>query len=233
MGGTFDPIHLGHLVTAEQARVDCCLDEVIFVPAGRPWQKYNMATPAEQRYLMAVLATASNPMFSVSRIEIDRDGPTYTIDTLRYFRELFEPEDEIVFITGADAILNILTWKDAEQAMALAHFVAATRPGYSLEALHEHNLTERVTLLDVPALAISSTDIRTRFEQGRATRYLIPNEVEQFARKHGLYGTDGSGLTDPVGELTDDERRQAAAASPRSTVATVGEGVMIDPALKP
>ena len=123
-------------------------------------------------------------------------APTYTIDTLRYFREILEPNDEIVFITGADAILNILTWKDAEQAMELATFVAATRPGYSLEALREHNLTERVTLLDVPALAISSTDIRQRFEARRAVSYLIPNEVEQFARKHGLYGTAGTGLTD-------------------------------------
>lgn len=200
MGGTFDPIHLGHLVTAEQARVDCQLDEVIFVPAGRPWQKYEMATPAEQRYLMVVLATASNPNFSVSRIEVDRDGPTYTVDTLREFRQFLNPGDELVFITGADAILNILTWKDAEQAMELATFVAATRPGYSLEALQEHNLTDTLTLLDVPALAISSTDIRTRFQQQRATSYLIPYEVEQFIRKHGLYGTRGEGLTDTAGD---------------------------------
>lgn len=211
MGGTFDPIHLGHLVTAEQARVDCNLDEVIFVPAGQPWQKYNMATPAEQRYLMVVLATAGNPMFSVSRIEVDREGPTYTVDTLKYFKEVLEPDDEIVFTTGADAILNILTWKDAEQAMALATFVAATRPGYSLEALQEHNLTDQVTLLDVPALAISSTDIRQRFQSRRAVSYLIPNEVEQFARKHGLYGTAGTGLTDIPADRDGDLKPDAPA----------------------
>jgi nicotinate-nucleotide adenylyltransferase len=192
MGGTFDPIHLGHLVTAEQARVDLELDEVVFVPAGRPWQKGEI-TPPEHRYVMTVLATAANPAFSVSRAELDRPGATYTVETLRRLRALL-PDDRLLFITGADAILNILTWRDAEECLRLADFVAATRPGYDLAALEAEGLTDRVTVLDVPALAISSSDIRERFAKGRAVRYLIPTEVEQYARKHALYGTAGSGL---------------------------------------
>lgn len=193
MGGTFDPIHLGHLVTAEQARVDVGLDEVVFVPAGSPWQKDTDVTGGEQRYLMTVLATAANPRFSVSRMEIDRNGPTYTVDTLRDLRSHL-PDTELFFITGADAILNILTWKDASEALGLASFVAATRPGHDLASLKEHDLTDEVIILDVPALAISSSDVRARFRAGRSVRYLIPREVEEFARKHGLYGTDGQGL---------------------------------------
>lgn len=195
MGGTFDPVHLGHLVTAEQARVDVGLDEVVFVPAGSPWQKEDAdVTGAEHRYLMTVLATAANPHFSVSRLEVDRTGPTYTVDTLRSLKDTLV-DTELFFITGADAILNILTWKDADVAMELASFVAATRPGYDLAALADHDLTDRVALLDVPALAISSSDVRSRFATGRPVRYLVPREVEEFARKHGLYGTTGHGLS--------------------------------------
>lgn len=194
MGGTFDPIHLGHLVTAEQARADLHLDEVVFVPAGHPWQKHEEGvTPPEHRYLMTVLATAANPAFTVSRIEVDRGGQTYTVDTLRTMRKEL-PDDDLFFITGADAILNILTWKDADECLELAAFVAATRPGHDLAALQQRDLTDSVVILDVPALAISSTDVRSRFAQGRAVRYLIPREVEEYARKHGLYGTMGRGL---------------------------------------
>lgn len=194
MGGTFDPVHLGHLVTAEQARVDVGLDEVVFVPAGAPWQKADDdVTPAEHRYLMTVLATAANPHFSVSRLEIDRIGPTYTVDTLRDLGRRLD-DTELFFITGADAILNILTWKDADEAVDLASFVAATRPGYDLAALEDHALFEKVLRLEVPALAISSSDVRSRFAAGRPVRYLIPREVEEYARKHGLYGTLGRGL---------------------------------------
>ena len=192
MGGTFDPVHLGHLVTAEQARADLGLDEVVFVPAGRPWQKGQYTAP-EHRYLMTVLATAANPAFSVSRLEVDREGHTYTVETLRRLRSLL-PDARLFFITGADAILNILTWKDAEECLALADFVAATRPGNDLRALRDEGLEDRVTVLDVPALAISSTDIRERFAAGRSVSYLIPREVEQYARKHGLYSTPGWGL---------------------------------------
>ena len=193
MGGTFDPIHLGHLVTAEQARGLLRLDEVVFVPAGQPWQKEGDVTSPEHRYLMTVLATAANPSFTVSRIEIDRRGPTYTVDTLRAVRDA-APDAALFFVTGADAILNILTWKAADECLELAEFVAATRPGYDLHVLIEHGLRDRVTVLDVPALAISSSDIRLRFASGCPVRYLIPREVEEYARKHGLYGTTGHGL---------------------------------------
>jgi len=185
MGGSFDPIHMGHLVTAEQARADLGLDEVVFIPAGAQPQKSH-ATPPELRYLMTVLATAANPAFSVSRLEIDREGPTYTVDTLRSVRER-RPDDRLYFITGADAILNILTWKDATECLELAEFVAATRPGYDLGRLESEGLRCHVRILDVPALAISSSDVRARFSAGRSVRYLIPLEVEQFARKYRLY----------------------------------------------
>ena len=189
MGGTFDPIHLGHLVTAEQARADLHLDEVVFVPAGQPWQK-DGTTPAEHRYLMTVLATAANPAFTISRVEIERRGPTYTVETLRAMRAAC-PDDDLFFITGADAIVNILTWKSAEECLRLAHFVAATRPGHDVAGLKAEGLADKLTFLDVPALAISSTDVRERFSTGRSVRYLIPREVEEYARKHGLYGTAG------------------------------------------
>ncbi len=194
MGGTFDPLHLGHLVTAEQARADLGLDEVVFVPAGHPWQKTRDVTPAEHRYLMTVLATAANPAFSVSRLEIDRPGPSYTVDTLRALSKIV-PDDELLFITGADAILSILTWKDAEECLSLATFVAATRPGHDLSDLEHEGLRDKVVLLDVPALAISSTDVRNRFASGRSVTYLIPREIEEYARKHGLYGLPGRGLS--------------------------------------
>jgi nicotinate-nucleotide adenylyltransferase len=193
MGGTFDPIHFGHLVTAEQARADLKLEEVIFVPAGAPWQKQRDVTWSEHRYLMTVLATADNAAFTVSRLEVDRGGPTYTVETLRALRRSLR-DDLLFFITGADAIHNILTWKDADECLALADFVAATRPGHDLGSLEESGLRDRVTVFDVPALAISSTDIRERFAGGRPVRYLIPRPVEQYARKHGLYGTPGRDL---------------------------------------
>lgn len=186
MGGSFDPIHMGHLVTAEQARADLELDEVVFVPAGAQPQKTHV-TPAELRYLMTVLATAANPAFSVSRMEIDREGPTYTVDTLRRIRQR-RPADQLYFITGADAILDILTWKDAQECLRLAEFVAATRPGHDLGRLESEGLRDCVRILDVPALAISSSDVRQRFRAQRPVRYQIPLEVEQFARKYRLYG---------------------------------------------
>ena len=194
MGGSFDPIHLGHLVTAEEARSTLDLDEVVFVPAGAPWQKGHTRASAEVRYLMTELATAANPLFSVSRIEVDEPGPTYTIDTLRRFRAELA-DTELFFITGADAILNILTWRNADEVLRLACFVGATRPGHDLSQLEAAGLRDRVIVLDVPALAISSTDLRERFAGGRPVRYLTPPEVEQFVRKHGLYGTPGHGLS--------------------------------------
>src|SRR2546429_3830964 len=133
MGGTFDPIHHGHLVTAEAALWQFGLDEVVFVPTGSPWMKEEReVTPAEDRYLMTVIATASNPFFAVSRIEVDRPGPTYTIDTLEQLRAEAKEAVELFFITGADAMLEIFHWKEPEDVLSRAHFIAATRPGYDL-----------------------------------------------------------------------------------------------------
>jgi len=189
MGGTFDPIHYGHLVTAEEALVQFALEAVIFVPTGKPWMKHDReVSPAEARYLMTVIATASNPRFRVSRIDIDRDGPTYTVDTLRGLAA--EHRDaELYFITGADAMLEILEWKDPEEALALAHFIAATRPGYDLARFGSSATAGHVnvSLMSIPALAISSTDVRERVRDGRPIRYLVPEGVKSYVEKSGLY----------------------------------------------
>lgn len=188
MGGTFDPIHQGHLVTAEEALWQFELDEVVFVPTGQPWMKeHEEVSPAEDRYLMTVIATSSNPRFRVSRIEIEREGPTYTVETLRTLREEYGPETELFFITGGDAILEIVHWKDAETALELAHFIAATRPGYDLTRLHEEGRHPRISVMNIPALAISSTDIRERVRKGRPIRYLVPEGVQMHIEKAGLY----------------------------------------------
>jgi nicotinate-nucleotide adenylyltransferase len=189
MGGTFNPIHIGHLVTAEEALYAFSLDEVIFVPAGQPWQKDRDVAEAEHRYLMTVIATASNPHFRVSRIEIDRPGPTYTVETLRALRAEIG-EAELYFITGADAILQILSWKDPEEVLAEARFVAATRPGYDLDRLEKElpqGLEERVHIFEIPALAISSTDVRRRLRERRPVRYLLPEGVARYIEKARLY----------------------------------------------
>ncbi len=191
MGGTFDPVHHGHLVAASEVQSWFGLDEVVFVPTGQPWQKDDrQVTPAEHRYLMTVIATASNPRFSVSRVDIDREGPTYTIDTLRDLRAA-APDDELFFITGADALAQILTWRDHGEIFALAHFVGCTRPGHRLEAQELAGLPEdRLALVEIPALAISSTDCRTRVANGEPVWYLVPDGVVQYINKHGLYGGD-------------------------------------------
>jgi nicotinate-nucleotide adenylyltransferase len=183
MGGTFDPIHHGHLFAAEEVRYAFSLDKVVFVPAGRPWQKTESSvTPAELRYEMTKIATAGEPAFEVSRIEIDRPGPTYTVDTLREFRDC-RPAAQLFFITGSDAIHQILTWKDADAALALATFVAVTRPTHDLSAVKN----PAIATLEIPALTISSTDIRRRIAEGRPVRYLLPDAVASFIDEHGLY----------------------------------------------
>jgi nicotinate-nucleotide adenylyltransferase len=183
MGGTFDPIHNGHLVAASEVAQSFDLDEVIFVPTGRPWHK-NVVTPAEHRYLMTVVATASNPRFTVSRVDVDREGTTYTIDTLRDLHEA-RPDAELFFISGADAIEQILSWKDVDELWSLAHFVAVSRPGH---ALNISGLPQQdVSLLEVPALAISSTDCRSRVSRGFPVWYLVPDGVVQYITKHHLY----------------------------------------------
>ncbi len=200
MGGTFNPIHYGHLVTAEEALAAFDLDEVLFVPAGTPWQKTDdEVAPAEDRYLMTVIATATNPKFRVSRVEIDRPGPTYTNDTLRELRVQLGPSVELYFITGADGILNILTWKDPEESLRQARFIAATRPGYDLDRLEKElpqGLEDRVHVIEIPALAISSTDVRRRVREGRPITYLVPEGVARYIEKSGLYkGTTRKGST--------------------------------------
>jgi len=186
MGGTFDPIHYGHLVCAEEARYQFGLDEVIFIPAGRPWQKQEVS-PAQDRFKLTELATASNEYFSVSRIEIERDGPTYTLDTLLRLHELYGERAELYFITGADAVTEILTWKDPEAALEQAHFIAASRPEYDLSKLRNEQFGNKLSFMQIPALALSSTDIRHRVSQGQPIRYLVPPEVEEFIKQRGLY----------------------------------------------
>ena len=185
MGGTFDPIHYGHLVTAEEALVQFALDAVVFVPTGQPWMKQGReVSPAEDRYLMTVIATASNPRFRVSRVEIDRDGPTYTVDTLSDLHAEL-PDAELYFITGADALAQILSWRDVDRVFRYAHFIGVTRPGYELG--DDHLPEGSATLVEVPAMAISSTDCRTRVAAGRPVWYLVPDGVVQYISKRNLY----------------------------------------------
>jgi nicotinate-nucleotide adenylyltransferase len=183
MGGTFDPIHHGHLAAASEVQRSFDLDEVIFVPTGQPYQKSGVSQ-AEHRYLMTAIATASNPRFTVSRVDIDRPGPTYTIDTLRDLRKQ-RPEADLFFISGADAVAQILDWKDQDELWELAHFVAVSRPGHALSI---RGLPEQgVSSLEVPALAISSTDCRARVGRGYPVWYLVPDGVVQYISKHHLY----------------------------------------------
>jgi len=193
MGGTFDPIHHGHLVTAEAAVWRFTLDEVMFLPTGRPWMKADRPVSGpEDRYLMTVIATASNPRFSVSRLEIDRPGPTYTVETLQELRRQAEGDIDMFFITGADAMLEILEWKDPEEVLSQAHFIAATRPGYDLARFEERAPTSHpnISVMDIPALAISSTDIRRRVAAGEPIRYLVPEGVQTYIEKAGLYRSE-------------------------------------------
>jgi nicotinate-nucleotide adenylyltransferase len=188
MGGTFDPIHHGHLVAASEVQALFDLDEVVFAPTGEPWQKASAAvSQAEHRYLMTVIATASNPRFTVSRVDIDRPGTTYTIDTLRDLSAQRQ-DSELFFITGADALAQILSWKDVDELWDLAHFIGVTRPGHVLSDI---GLPEdRVTLQEVPAMAISSTDCRARVFNGEPVWYLVPDGVVQYIAKHKLYRPD-------------------------------------------
>jgi nicotinate-nucleotide adenylyltransferase len=203
MGGTFDPIHNGHLVAASEVADLFDLGEVIFVPSGQPWQKDRHVSAGEDRYLMTVIATAANPRFSVSRVDIDRGGPTYTKDTLRDLHAV-NPECDLYFITGADALASILSWQDWEELFAMARFVGVSRPGYELDREHIDGVLDGLpddvlTLVEIPALAISSTDCRRRAAAGRPLWYLMPDGVLQYVSKRRLYskphgeGADGIG----------------------------------------
>ncbi len=188
MGGTFDPIHNGHLVAASEVASRFGLDEVVFVPTGQPWQKGDYGvSPAEDRYLMTVIATAANPRFHVSRVDIDRAGPTYTVDTLRDLRTVYGPGVELYFITGADALDRILSWKDAGKMFELAHLIGVTRPGFELS--DDHLPADTVTLVQVPAMAISSSDCRARVAAGLPVWYLVPDGVVQYIAKRHLYSS--------------------------------------------
>ena len=188
MGGTFDPVHHGHLVAASEVAGLFGLDEVVFVPTGQPWQKSDRGvSPAEDRYLMTVIATASNPRFSVSRVDVDRGGQTYTIDTLTDLQRE-HPDADLFFITGADALAQIVGWRDTDKLFELAHFIGVTRPGYQLA---DTDLPEgAVSLVEVPALAISSTDCRARVQRGMPVWYLVPDGVVQYIEKRRLYRGD-------------------------------------------
>src|SRR4051812_45908551 len=221
MGGTFDPIHHGHLVAASEVAGLFGLDEVVFVPTGQPWQKSEReVSPPEDRYLMTVIATASNPRFSVSRVDIDRGGPTYTIDTLTDLRAM-RPDSELFFITGADALSQIVSWRNNEQLFNLAHFVGVTRPGFDLGDAH---LPEGVvSLVEVPALAISSTDCRDRVARGMPVWYLVPDGVVQYIEKRGLYRArpaqrrlgDGAADGRPAGDRPTYDRHPPGAVDSR------------------
>ena len=200
MGGTFDPIHNGHLVAASEVADLFGLDEVVFVPTGVPWQKDRHVSAAEDRYLMTVIATASNPRFSVSRVDVDRTGPTYTTDTLRDLGALY-PDCELYFITGADALASILTWQGWEELFDLATFIGVSRPGYELTDSHITAALDRLPddelhLVEIPALAISSSDCRARAARGRPIWYVVPDGVVQYVTKRGLY------LSTPADEVT-------------------------------
>jgi nicotinate-nucleotide adenylyltransferase len=195
MGGTFDPIHNGHLVAASEVAYLFDLDEVVFVPSGQPWQKQRRVSAAEDRYLMTVIATAANSRFSVSRVDIDRAGPTYTKDTLRDLHAI-NPGCELYFITGADALAAILSWQDLEQLFAMARFVGVSRPGYELGREHLTDVLDglpddALTLVEIPALAISSTDCRRRAQESRPLWYLMPDGVVQYISKRELYRKPG------------------------------------------
>ncbi|PWI43060.1 nicotinic acid mononucleotide adenylyltransferase [Streptomyces sp. ICBB 8177] len=189
MGGTFDPVHHGHLVAASEVASLFHLDEVVFVPTGQPWQKeHQRVSPAEDRYLMTVIATASNPQFSVSRTDIDRGGRTYTLDTLRDLRAQYGDVD-LFFITGADALSQIFSWRDAEELFSMAHFIGVTRPGHTLS---DPGIPDGgVSLVEIPALAISSSDCRQRVARGEPVWYLVPDGVVRYINKRKLYRDAG------------------------------------------
>jgi nicotinate-nucleotide adenylyltransferase len=189
MGGTFDPIHHGHLVAAEEARWQFRLDQVLFIPTGQPWQKPVGVSPAEDRYLMTVIATASNPAFAASRLEVDTPGPTFTVDTLRRLRAELPEGTRLLFIGGADLLQQLLTWKEPEQVLELAELIAATRPDFDVDDVVNKvpGAAGRVHRMEIPVLAISSSDIRARVARGAPIEYLVPEGVARYIEKRALY----------------------------------------------
>ena len=190
MGGSFNPIHYGHLFAAEEARVSFGMRKVVFVPTGYPYYKEVCdIAPKEDRYVMVIIATVDNDRFEVSRIEIDKEGPTYSIDTVAEIKRQY-PGEDVFFITGLDAVEELPTWKEPDRLLSLCRFIAVTRPGYDAHRLQEklpHSYLERIELLFIPGLTISSTDIRRRVKNGRSIRYMVPPLVESYIFKKGLY----------------------------------------------
>ena len=189
MGGTFDPIHYGHLLAAEECRRQLVLDRVVFVPTGTPPHKSAAPASPEDRYAMTLLATAEVKEFSVSRTEIDRPYPSHTVDTLSEFIEGGAVRSELFFITGLDALLGIETWKDYMRLPSLCTLVSATRPGYSVSGVKSlpEEIRFALRLLEIPQFAISSTDIRSRVRDGKGVRFLVPHLVEKYIEHCGLY----------------------------------------------
>lgn len=194
MGGTFDPVHYGHMVIAECARHEFQLDKVVFVPSGRPaHKKGHVITDADHRYRMVELAVAGNPFFEISRAEVDRPGPSYAVDTLMDFQRSYGPEAGLYFITGADAIVEILNWKRVNEVMGLCSFIAATRPGYSLPQLKRAIRTlppdfqKKIFTFEIPGIAVSSTELRQRVQAGQPVKYLLPEAVEKYIFDQKLY----------------------------------------------
>ncbi|MGD9957641.1 MAG: nicotinate-nucleotide adenylyltransferase, partial [Candidatus Nanopelagicales bacterium] len=182
LGGTFDPVHHGHLVAASEAAYRLGLDQVLLAPAGRQWQKTRPdISPAEDRYAMTVIATDPDPRLAASRVDVDREGPTYTVDTLTDLRSELGPDVELFFITGADALAGLASWHRAEEIPDLAHLVGVTRPGHPLQGPGDLDLPAgSVTLLQIPALDVSSSECRARVAAGAPIRYLVPDGVAQY-----------------------------------------------------
>ncbi len=192
MGGTFDPIHIGHLACAEQVRETFALDAVIFIPAGRPvYKKDQDVTPASMRLNMCEMAVATNPHFDVSSIEVDREGDTFTVDTLRQLRAHYPDNVSLYFISGADAIFTIMKWKDSAAVATLAHLIAVTRPGYEMSDAAKQHMADyadySITYTEVTALAISSSDLRRRVSKGNSIRYLTMQNVHDYILRENLY----------------------------------------------
>jgi nicotinate-nucleotide adenylyltransferase len=200
MGGTFDPLHVGHLVAASEVLYALRLERIIFIPTGQPWQRRSYSDP-EDRFLMTVLGVSPDPRFSVSRAEIDRPGPTYTVDTMRELREFHGPATSFFFIAGADAITRLPTWHHMEGLADLTDIVAVTRPGWDLARLKPEPGWPRIEVVEMPGIDVSATDIRARVRAGRPIDYLVPTGIARYIREHGLY-------LEPHRPVTDRRRRE-------------------------
>jgi len=195
LGGTFDPIHVGHLALAEEVRAGLDLAEVLFVPAGQPWLKAdNPISPAEHRVEMVRLAIADKPYFKLSTIEVERSGPTYTVDTIAELKAQLGSGDELFFILGWDNLAGLSQWRQPSRLITMCRLVVVPRPGYllpDLEALEASvpGLSQRVTLMDRPEIDISASAIRDRVARGSSVRHLVPEPVDEYIRQHKLYLT--------------------------------------------